>query len=143
MQFEDWAGWTIDELGRQVAEALAVDYAGSPSNRVRDVPDRRTIRYYTTLGLLDRPHLRGRLALYGTRHLLQLVAIKRLQAERMPLAQIQRTLLGLTNEELAKIARLSLEITGVLPKGPAKLAAAPADRSFWKETAAAAVSEVS
>ena len=73
--------WTIDELGSRVALALSVDYDGQASGRVRDVPDRRTIRYYTTLGLIDRPALRGRTALYGRRHLLQLVAIKRLQAQ--------------------------------------------------------------
>ena len=74
--------WTIDELGERVAEALGgPGYDGVPSGRVRDVPDLRTIRYYTTLGLLDRPAaMRGRTALYGPRHLLQLVAIKRLQA---------------------------------------------------------------
>ena len=73
--------WTIDELGAVVALALSVDYAGQANGRVREVPDRRTIRYYTTLGLIDRPaRMRGRTALYGRRHLLQLVAIKRLQA---------------------------------------------------------------
>ena len=46
------------------------------------VPDARTIRYYATLGLIDRPEaFRGRTALYGARHLSQLVAIKRLQAK--------------------------------------------------------------
>src|SRR5262245_45243958 len=73
--------WTIDELGAQVALALSVDYEGPHNSRIREVPDRRTIRYYTTLGLIDRPaEMRGRTALYGRRHLLQLVAIKRLQA---------------------------------------------------------------
>ena len=48
--------WTIDELGERVAGALGgPGYEGVPSGRVRDVPDLRTIRYYTTLGLLDRP----------------------------------------------------------------------------------------
>src|SRR2546423_1258101 len=87
--------WTLDELGAQVALALAVDYAGPADGRVRDLPDRRTIRYYTTLGLLDRPaELRGRTALYGRRHLLQLVAIKKLQARGLSLAEVQRALVG-------------------------------------------------
>jgi hypothetical protein len=82
--------WTLDELSAAVARALAVDYDGQPSARVRDVPDRRTIRYYTTLGLIDRPAaLRGRTALYGRRHLLQLTAIKRLQAAGLSLAEVQ------------------------------------------------------
>src|SRR3954468_22885713 len=88
--------WTIDELGAQVALALSVDYDGPPNGRVRDVPDRRTIRYYTTLGLLDRPaEMRGRTALYGRRHLMQLVAIKRLQARGLSLSEVQQRLVGL------------------------------------------------
>src|SRR6516165_5371840 len=92
--------WTIDELGAQVALALSVDYDGPPNSRVREVPDRRTIRYYTTLGLLDRPaEMRGRTAYYGRKHLLQLVAIKKLQAQRLSLAEVQERLLGINDRE--------------------------------------------
>src|SRR5437763_4221535 len=99
--------WTIDELGSRVALALSVDYDGQASGRVRDVPDRRTIRYYTTLGLIDRPaEMRGRTALYGRRHLLQLVAIKKLQASGRSLAEVQRTLAGQTDKTLAEVAGL-------------------------------------
>src|SRR5580700_2008194 len=95
------AVWTLDELCAQVALALAVDYAGAGNGRVRDLPDRRTIRYYTTLGLIDRPaEMRGRTALYGRRHLLQLVAIKRLQTQGQTLAELQQRLLGLSNRAL-------------------------------------------
>ena len=99
--------WTIKELGRKVAEALSRDYQGPANGQVRAVPDRRTIRYYTTLGLLDRPaRMRGRTALYGRRHLLQIVAIKRLQARGLALAAIQQELGGLTDRRLAEIARM-------------------------------------
>src|SRR6185437_14316218 len=102
MKGHDEPRWTIDELGAKAAEALAVDYAGPPNDRVRDVPDRRTIRYYTTLGLIDRPaEMRGRTALYGRRHLLQIVAIKKLQALGRSLAEIQHVLTGQTDKELA------------------------------------------
>src|SRR5437660_12071572 len=97
--------WTLDELAAQVALALAVDYAGPADGRVREVPDRRTIRYYTTLGLLDRPaEMRGRTACYGRKHLWQLLAIKRLQAKGLSLAQVQQSLLGLSEEELRQLA---------------------------------------
>src|SRR5580765_6596611 len=87
--------FTLNELCTQVALALSTDYAGAPNDRVRDVPDRRTVRYYTTLGLIDRPaEMRGRTALYGRRHLLQLVAIKRLQANGLSLHEVQQRLLG-------------------------------------------------
>src|SRR5215471_1357192 len=93
--------WTIAELGALAERALAVDYPGQSNGQVRAVPDRRTIRYYTTLGLIDRPaQMRGRTALYGRRHLLQLVAIKRLQANGLSLQEVQQQLLGLSDTEL-------------------------------------------
>jgi DNA-binding transcriptional MerR regulator len=95
--------WTIEELTDRVAIALAVGYEGVASGRVRDVPDLRTIRYYATIGLLDRPaEMRGRTAFYGTRHLRQLVAIKRLQAQGLKLADIQQRLVGLTEQALRR-----------------------------------------
>ena len=75
-----------------------------PSGRVRDVPDLRTIRYYTTLGLLDRPAaMRGRTALYGSRHLLQLAAIKRLQARGLSLAAVQERVVGISDASLRRL----------------------------------------
>jgi DNA-binding transcriptional MerR regulator len=140
--------WTLDELAERVDAALAVDYAGQPSGRVRDVPDRRAIRWYTTIGLVDRPLAhRGRTALYGPRHLLQLVAVKRLQARGLPLVAIQRELAGATDDQLARLARLPA--TGppaprrVVPAAPAGGADAaprgPRPAAFWHERPAAAV----
>ena len=64
------ASWTISELCERVASALA-DAAEPPGGKARAVPDERAVRYYTTLGLLDRATLRGRTAYYGARHLAQ------------------------------------------------------------------------
>jgi DNA-binding transcriptional MerR regulator len=115
--------WTIEELGGRVAAVLATGYGGVPSGRVRDVPDLRTIRYYTTLGLLDRPaEMRGRTALYGQRHLLQLVAIKRLQARGLSLAAVQERVVGLSNAALGRLA------AAVLP--PEKESSRA--ESFWR-----------
>lgn len=97
--------WTIDELGARVALVLSAGYDGVRNGRVRDVPDLRTIRYYTTLGLLDRPvEMRGRTAYYGPRHLEQLIAIKRLQARGLSLAEIQEQLVGMKDADLRRIA---------------------------------------
>jgi DNA-binding transcriptional MerR regulator len=110
--------WTIAELGELVARALSVDYEGQLNGQVRDVPDRRTIRYYTTLGLIDRPaRMRGRTALYGRRHLLQLVAIKRLQAKGQSLVEIQEQLLNLPAAALNRLARLPAGLE-TLPSSP-------------------------
>ena len=102
--------WTIRELSEQASRALraAPDYDGPPNDRIRETPDLRLVRYYTTLGLLDRAlEFRGRTAFYGRRHLLQLAAIKRLQAQGMSLAAIQTRLCGLPDAELEAIARIS------------------------------------
>jgi DNA-binding transcriptional MerR regulator len=141
--------WTLDELAERVDAALVVDYAGPPSGRVRAVPDRRAIRWYTTIGLIDRPVAhRGRTALYGPRHLLQLVAVKRLQAKGLPLVAIQQELAGATDPQLARVARLpsgaeAPETAVVSSGGAAAAPRMPAGRpweasrarraSFWRE----------
>jgi DNA-binding transcriptional MerR regulator len=124
--------WTIAELAELAAETLAAtDSAEPPSGparsngRVRDVPNERLVRWYATVGLVDPPlSRRGRVATYGRRHLLQLVAVKRRQAEGRSLAEIQAELTGATDETLAAVARVpGIRLT---PEAPP---AAPA--RFW------------
>src|SRR6185369_16108048 len=80
---------------------------GQPTKRVSEIPDTRAIRYYTTLGIFARPAgMRGRTALYGPRHLLQLVAIKRLQAAGDSLQVIQRKMLTASAKDLLEWAAL-------------------------------------
>src|SRR5215472_10198802 len=124
--------WTIVELAELAAEALArpgtvgpeglaasgwqrdggTDDGADPgparaNGRVRDVPNERLIRWYGTVGLVDPPlSRRGRVARYGRRHLLQLVAVKRRQAEGKSLAEIQAELAGATDDALAAVARV-------------------------------------
>jgi 3-dehydroquinate dehydratase len=88
-------GVTLPELVEAMPVALASGYGGVRSGRTRDLPDTRTVRWYQTLGMVDRPAaFRGRTALYGRRHLLQLAAIKKLQSSGLPLADIQRALIA-------------------------------------------------
>ena len=128
--------WTIHELVERVGRALSGGYHGASSGRIRDVPDLRTTRYYTTLGLLDRPaEMRGRTALYGPRHLLQLVAIKKLQASGLTLVQVQERLAGATDATLHELAG---EVIGAGGNGPARSpATSTMTRSFWKSRPAA------
>ena len=124
--------WTIAELAELAAETLAAtDPAGPPSGparadgRIRDVPNERLVRWYATVGLVDPPlSRRGRVARYGRRHLLQLVAVKRRQAEGRSLAEIQAELTGATDDTLAAVAR----VPDIQPT-PEALPAAPA--RFW------------
>lgn len=129
--------WTLDELVARVSAALgAADYPGAPNGRVREVPDRRAIRWYTTIGLLDRPGgMRGRTALYGPRHLAQLVAIKRRQAQGRSLAEIQAELVGVTD-------RVLHEIAGVDPEAVAPAKGAPRG-AFWAQAVTAPAPEPS
>jgi DNA-binding transcriptional MerR regulator len=69
--------------------------------RVRALPDERTLRYYQSSGLLDRPvRYEGRNAIYGFRHLLQAVAVKALQGQGLSLAQVQGAMAGAGTGEL-------------------------------------------
>lgn len=131
--------WTLDELVARVSAALeAADYPGAPNGRVREVPDRRAIRWYTTIGLLDRPDgMRGRSALYGPRHLAQLVAIKRRQAQGRSLAQIQAELVGATDTVVYGIAGLDPAHVGT-PKE--SIASAPRG-AFWAQPVTAPAPE--
>ncbi|GAA1272319.1 hypothetical protein GCM10009677_26760 [Sphaerisporangium rubeum] len=98
--------WTIGELADRAAEALGPSTPRA-NGRVRDVPNERLIRWYTTIGLLDPPLTRrGRVALYGRRHLLQLVAVKRRQAEGLSIAAIQSELTGAPDSVLESLAHL-------------------------------------
>ncbi|MEO7363650.1 MAG: MerR family transcriptional regulator [Gemmatimonadaceae bacterium] len=79
--------------------------------RIQAVPDGRTLRFYQSTGLIDRPvRYDGRVARYARRHLLQLLAVRALQSEGQSLAQIQTSLAGATDDELAR--RLALVLGG-------------------------------
>ena len=101
------AGWSLDDLvaeAGRLLETLGLD-AGVRDGRVSPAPDARTVRYYTTLGLLDRPRIEGREARYGRRHLVQLAAIKALQAEGLSLGDAQARLYGRNERELEALLR--------------------------------------
>ena len=94
------------------------------------MPNERLVRWYVTVGLVDPPlSRRGRVARYGRRHLLQLVAVKRRQAEGRSLAEIQAELAGATDEALAAVARVpdTQPAPDVLPAAPVR---------FWTRSAA-------
>ncbi len=130
--------WTLDELVERVRRALAAEYPGAPNGRVRDLPDRRAIRRYTTTGLVDRPlGMRGRTALYGSRHLLQLVALKRRQAEGRALAEIQAELAGASDDALAGVARVPADLL-LMDDSPPPGPEPQARPRFWSAAAPAA-----
>ncbi|MEU4694747.1 MerR family transcriptional regulator [Actinoplanes sp. NPDC023714] len=128
--------WTMDQLVERAHAALAAEYPGAPNGRVRDLPDRRSIRWYATIGLVDRPiGTRGRTALYGPRHLLQLVAIKRRQAAGKTLAEIQAELTGASDEILAAASRVPADLLTADGETPDTTPREP----FWKQAPAVEV----
>jgi len=116
---------------QQLVAEVATRIAALPAPRngqVRAVPDDRTIRYYATIGLLDRPaELRGRTALYGTKHVAQIVAIKRLQTMGRSLSEIQGLWPTLDD---ATLARMSGVVLGAPDPAAPRVA-------FWKREPAA------
>ncbi len=92
---------TIDDLVHLAAEVLPQIVARQWRHKVTEVPDARTIRYYIQEGLVDRPGgSAGPAALYGYRHLLQIVAIKALQSEFVPIREIKKAIRSLSVDEL-------------------------------------------
>lgn len=63
----------------------------------------RTIRYYTTEGLLPPPDTRGRQALYSQDHLRRLQLIARLKEAYLPLGEIKARLVQLTDEQVRQL----------------------------------------
>jgi DNA-binding transcriptional MerR regulator len=118
--------WTLQELVDECASRIRA--LPPPKNgQVRAVPDDRTVRYYATLGLLDRPTaMRGRTALYSTRHLAQVVAIKRLQTMGRSLSEIQTLWPTLDDQTLTRMSGVSVAGTTANPSpGSAR-------EEFWK-----------
>ncbi len=95
--------------------------AGASDQRVNPAPDVRTLRYYQSVGLLDRPeNAWPRAQYYGYRHLLQVVAIKALQATGASLGQIQTALVGRSVAELEAAIRPALGASTPRPALPAQ-----------------------
>jgi DNA-binding transcriptional MerR regulator len=119
--------WTLSGLVAEVARRIAA--LPAPRNgQVRAIPDERTIRYYGTIGLLDRPAaMRGRTALYGKKHVAQVVAIKRLQTLGRSLSEIQQLWPTLDDQTLARMSGVELP----------PVAKPPARAAFWKREPAA------
>jgi DNA-binding transcriptional MerR regulator len=68
---------------------------------VTSIPDERTIRYYLAEGLIQPADERqGTASVFEYRHLLQLVAVKKLQAEHLPIRKIRELVAGKSDQEL-------------------------------------------
>jgi DNA-binding transcriptional MerR regulator len=68
---------------------------------VTSVPDERTIRYYMAEGLIQTPEEKqGTASVFAYLNLLQLVTVKKLQAEHLPIRKIRELVAGKSEQEL-------------------------------------------
>jgi len=91
--------YTLDQLVSEISQQLQAQNLTLPDRRAAPLPDARSVRYYTSLGLLDPPIIQDRRAHYQQSHLQQLLLIKGLQSNGLSLQAIQKKLYGLSAEE--------------------------------------------
>ena len=85
-------------VGEQILAEMGLEQA---RGTVTSVPDERTIRYYMAEGLVQTPEERqGTASLFGYLNLLQLLTVKKLQAEHLPIRKIRELVAGKTEQEL-------------------------------------------
>lgn len=86
------------QTGGKILEEMALDQA---RGTVTSVPDERTIRYYMSEGLIQTPEEKqGTASVFEYRQLLQLVTVKKLQAEHLPIRKIRELVAGKSEQEL-------------------------------------------
>lgn len=114
--------WTLDALVDEAARLIDAAGVHLSDGRVASAPDARSIRYYQSLGLVDRPvRYDGRAAIYGWRSLVQAVAIKLMQGEGHSLAQIQQALASRPFEALEQAVLSAFDAPDAAPAPPPEL----------------------
>jgi len=103
--------YTLADLVTEAARILPHIAQEQRRYRVTVYPDERTIRYYINEGLVDRPSLsKEKPSRFTYRHLLQILAIKHLQAQYLPLNKIKGMLAGLNEEQMEDIIARKEEV---------------------------------
>src|SRR5215471_20458431 len=100
--------FSAEELAETVNEWCQANEVTPASGQAGERMSVRNVRYYRAMGLLDPPETGGGQG-FTEKHRLQLVAIRLLQAQGLPLTRIQQLLFGRTVEELEHIEKQGLE----------------------------------
>lgn len=91
----------LPEFARISEQILADMNLEQERGTVTSVPDERTIRYYMSEGLIQTPEERqGTASVFGYLNLLQLLTVKKLQAEHLPIRKIRELVAGKNEQEL-------------------------------------------
>ena len=95
----------VAELAQEAARILAESgMAQQARGTVTELPDERTVRYYLTEGLIPpADEKQGTASVFGFRHLLQLLVVKKLQAEHLPIRAIRELVTGKTERQLERL----------------------------------------
>jgi DNA-binding transcriptional MerR regulator len=96
--------FSLEELSDRINAWCGEHGIAPASGQAGEIVSERNIRYYRTLGLIDAPEGGG----YGEKHLLQLTAVRLLQAQGLPLRRIRELLYGRSLQELREIRRRGL-----------------------------------
>ena len=135
----------LPEFARVGEQTLAEMGLEQARGTVTSVPDERTIRYYMAEGLVQTPEEKqGTASVFGYVNLLQLLTVKKLQAEHLPIRKIRELVAGKSEQELETLLGIGstaakktreteakryleslLAPTPALAAEPAKQAAAP------------------
>lgn len=112
------AEFTLVELVDWVNNAVERFYPKANQNRdkrVSNVFTVRTLRHYQTLECLDTPSKIGRTAIYGFRHYLQALLIRKFLFVGCSPEGIRRTLQGLSNSQYKELLFTDIKITQMEP----------------------------
>jgi DNA-binding transcriptional MerR regulator len=94
----------VAELAGEVARILSESGLAQERGTVSEVPDERTIRYYLTEGLISPAEdKQGTASVFSYRHLLELLVVKKLQSEHLPIRKIRDLVDGRTERELERL----------------------------------------
>lgn len=135
----------VAELANTAARILAEGGPVQERGTVSEVPDERTVRYYLSEGLLSPAEdKQGTASVFGHLHLLQLLVVKKLQAEHLPIRKIRELVegrserelerllgsdnkTGAKNEAMSYLEKLLVQsrTAGPIPSAPARAAAPP------------------
>jgi DNA-binding transcriptional MerR regulator len=91
----------LPEFARVSEQILVEMNLEQERGTVTSVPDERTIRYYMSEGLIQTPGERqGTASVFNYLNLLQLLTVKKLQAEHLPIRKIRELVAGKSEQEL-------------------------------------------
>ncbi len=138
----------VVELANEATRILAEIGTTQDRGTVSATPDERTLRYYLAEGLLSpATEKQGTASVFTHLHLLQLLVVKKLQSEHLPIRKIKELVGGRTERELERLLGLDAktgaknEALSYLEKLLTKTSspAAPSPRSQNLNSPAAAV----